>query len=375
MPALPARSCSRKGFARIPISPLGCLLALLLLFALPAGLAAQPFGQFLGVTGSTGRVTIPDSPALNPPSTITIEAWVFLNAYISGDEEDLLGKGWTHSWALFVGSTGTLRSYTRGCPSGCTSTSFLDAGFVPLHEWTHVAVVDDGAHRLHYINGELVGTQAQPGGLLPVSPQPVELGSDPDYHGRSLNGFLDEVRLWNTARTQAQIRSTLQGFGSASTAGLVAFWPLNGNEVDIFAGHNGSLTGSPLPAFPLPPPPLLSCSPGPGILCLGGRFIVKAKFRTGPETNPESNATPVACSNPDSGLFWFFGPDNWEVMVKTIDACALNNRFWLFTAATTNVFYRLEVYDVRSTISRIYFNYLGPPAPAVTDTGAFATCP
>ena len=25
-------------------------------------------------------------------------------------------------------------------------------------------------------------------------------------------------------------------------------------------------------------------------------------------------------------------------------------------------------------VNKIYFNYPGPPAPAVTDTGAFATC-
>jgi len=108
---------------------------------------------------------------------------------------------------------------------------------------------------------------------------------------------------------------------------------------------------------------------------LGTRFLVTARFRVGPQTNPESPATPVACTNPGSGLFWFFSAANWEVMVKTIDGCGLNSAFWVFTAATTNVFYRMEVYDVRSGVNRIYFNYPGPPAPAVTDVNAFATCP
>ena len=77
----------------------------------------------------------------------------------------------------------------------------------------------------------------------------------------------------------------------------------------------------------------------------------------------------------DSGLFWFFAPSNWEVMVKVLNACGLNDRYWVFSAATTNVFYRLEVFDVAEGAQKIYFNYPGPPAPAVTDTGAFATCP
>jgi len=33
------------------------------------------------------------------------------------------------------------------------------------------------------------------------------------------------------------------------------------------------------------------------------------------------------------------------------------------------------VFDVRAGVNKIYFNYPGPPAPAVTDTNAFATCP
>ena len=62
-------------------------------------------------------------------------------------------------------------------------------------------------------------------------------------------------------------------------------------------------------------------------------------------------------------------------MVKTVNACGFNNRYWAFSAGTTNVFYRLEVLDVRAGVNKIYFNYPGPPAPAVTDTAAFATCP
>lgn len=354
------------------------VLVLFALAGLPGALAAQPFGQYLSLTGGTGAVTVPDAPALNPGSALTVELWVNLNSYKPGDFVDLIGKGWTHSWALFVGSSGTLRSYVRGYSGGAPGTGMLrDGGHIPLHEWTHVALVFDGANRYHYIDGELVaGPFAEPGGPLPTSPQPVEIGSDPDYHNRSLNGYIDEVRLWSVARSQSQLRSTLQGFSAATPhIGLVAFWPLNGNQNDIFAGHNGSLAGSPIPTYPLPPAVILFCSPSPGTLCLSSRFLVTARFRTGPQSNPESAATPVACTNAGSGLFWFFNADNWEVMVKTIDGCSLNSAFWVFTAATTDVFYRMEVYDVRSGINRIYFNYPGPPAPAVTDVNAFATCP
>jgi len=109
-------------------------------------------------------------------------------------------------------------------------------------------------------------------------------------------------------------------------------------------------------------------------LCLQNRFSITARFRTGAPGTAEGTAQ-VAVGNSGSGLFWFFSSDNWEVLVKAINACGFNNRYWVFSAATTNVFYRLEVLDVKAGVAKVYFNYPGPPAPAVTDTDAFATCP
>ena len=108
--------------------------------------------------------------------------------------------------------------------------------------------------------------------------------------------------------------------------------------------------------------------------CLNTHFSVGIQFRD-PNTGVYGQATVVDCQNPDSALFWFFASNAWEVMVKTVNACSLDNRYWVFTAAATNVFYRLEVLDVRAGVNKVYFNYPGPPAPAVTDTAAFATCP
>ncbi|MCP4654899.1 MAG: hypothetical protein GY856_05705, partial [bacterium] len=76
----------------------------------------------------------------------------------------------------------------------------------------------------------------------------------------------------------------------------------------------------------------------------------------------------------DSGILWFFDADNWEMLVKVLDGCALNRRFWVFAAATTNVEYTLRVTDTVSGTVKTYFNPLGNAAAAITDAGAFATC-
>ena len=79
-------------------------------------------------------------------------------------------------------------------------------------------------------------------------------------------------------------------------------------------------------------------------------------------------------SSADSGLFWFFEPSNWELMVKVIDACSLTDSFWVFSAATTDVEYTLRVTDTVSGVTTEYANPLGRAAPAITDTSAFSTC-
>jgi hypothetical protein len=120
-----------------------------------------------------------------------------------------------------------------------------------------------------------------------------------------------------------------------------------------------------------------SCTTTATTLCLHDRFTVRTRWRTNPTPGSptDGDGKVVGCANDGSGLFWFFSSDNWEVMVKALNACGLNNRWWVFSAATTNVFYRMEVFDTVNPEQKIYFNYPGPPAPAVTDTGAFATCP
>jgi len=64
-----------------------------------------------------------------------------------------------------------------------------------------------------------------------------------------------------------------------------------------------------------------------------------------------------------------------QALVKIVNACSYNDRYWVFSAATTNVEYTLTVTDTESQVVKTYFNPMGSPAPAVTDTSAFATCP
>ena len=116
------------------------------------------------------------------------------------------------------------------------------------------------------------------------------------------------------------------------------------------------------------------CGESPTTLCVNNdRFRIEVLWRTS-NSNGDGMAVPIP-SAPDSGLFYFFSPSNLEMLIKVLNACSLNNRYWVFFAATTNVELAVVVTDVTTGSTKSYYNPLGRPAPPVQDTNAFATCP
>lgn len=326
--------------------------------------SAQPFGVWETFSGPTsGYIEVPSTPDLNPATSMTIEAWVAVTD--SGGCSSIVGKNYPQSYWLGICGT-TLRSYFYG------TSSLYDAGTFDSG-WHHIAAVFDGvAHEeRHFIDGELVGVKADSGALT-SSTSALRIGSDVAYP-HTPAGSIDEVRIWSVARTTDEIRSTINVPIHAAQPGLVGVWGFDGGVGDAVGGHGGAFGGSGV--FPFTFPAILNC--GAGSLtapCLNDRFSVSVTWRT--PDGATGQGTAVACTSSDSAIFWFFDPTNWELLVKSHNACVDPfNRYWLFSAATTNVFFRLNVLDVRAGVNKIYFNYPGPPAPAVTDTDAFATCP
>lgn len=109
-------------------------------------------------------------------------------------------------------------------------------------------------------------------------------------------------------------------------------------------------------------------------LCLGenGRFQVRAYWETQDALGTAGVAVPPGVT--DSGNLWFFSPANLELLVKVLDACPVNQRIWVFWAATTNVQLTLAVTDTKSGEVRVYVNPLNAAAAPVQDTSAFASC-
>lgn len=116
-----------------------------------------------------------------------------------------------------------------------------------------------------------------------------------------------------------------------------------------------------------------SCIPTPTRLCLkGGRFQVEVTWQ---RPQGATGAGQAVSLTPDTGYFWFFNANNVELIVKVLNGCTANNRFWVFAGGLTNVQTVLTVTDTANGRVRTYTNPAGTAFEPLQDTGAFATCP
>jgi hypothetical protein len=105
-----------------------------------------------------------------------------------------------------------------------------------------------------------------------------------------------------------------------------------------------------------------TCTPGPERLCLGeGRFAVTVEWTNqhGGGARGSGRSGPPVVGGDTSGVFWFFKPDNVELVAKVIDGRTVNGHFWFFYGALSDVEYDLQVLDTVSGQSRTYHNAPG----------------
>jgi hypothetical protein len=110
-----------------------------------------------------------------------------------------------------------------------------------------------------------------------------------------------------------------------------------------------------------------SCVPGPTTLCLHhGRFKVEAAWK---DFAGHTGVGRALLLTSDTGAFWFFAPENFEVVTKVLDGQGLNGKFWVFYGALSNVEYTLTVTDTSTGAMKVYSNPAGTFA-SVGDTSA-----
>lgn len=166
---------------------------------------------------------------------------------------------------------------------------------MPLGWWVHLAGTYDGSAVRAYINGDLVAETPLTGALCD--------GNDSLYFGlygwrgtgsEFVHGFLDEVRIWNVARSSEDLKQDMNHPLTGSESGLLGYWNLdegNGQIVnDLSPAQNHGVLGQSQnpedydPGWILPlPTPTPTSTPSPTVTL-------------------SPTATPLACDVDQDGI-------------------------------------------------------------------------
>jgi photosystem II stability/assembly factor-like uncharacterized protein len=219
----------------------------------------------------------------------------------------------------------------------------------------------------------------------PVTVNGVARTDDGGKSWRLINGGLTDTSVAALAvdpRGSRRIFAATSGDVFASTSGGDGWFSINDGLIPMFGGSVNALTVDfgPAPSLyagtsfggvfkrsvAVAAPPCVADST---TLCVnGGRFRVQVSWSVAAiGTNRSGQALPLTA---DTGAFWFFTPNNLELVVKVVDGRPFNGHFWVFAGALSDVAYEITVTDTVSGVIRSYVHAQGPPA-SVGDVTAF----
>ena len=202
-------------------------------------------GQAFSFNGTGAVVNVAHDPTLNL-SNFTLEAWVNPGRFTPSDWQPLITKEisprppslWLYedTVEVWIGSGNAVAGGNAG---------------LALNSWNHVVATYDGSDVKIYIDGAL-DVSAPYVDTIPTNTNPFSFGAAFESGtGYFFQGLMDEVTIYNRALTLVEVNGIYRA-GSLGKikpqavvppAGLVGWWPGDGNANDIEGVNNGVLTG------------------------------------------------------------------------------------------------------------------------------------
>lgn len=195
-------------------------------------------GHALRFDGGNDRVLIGNAPLLNPDH-ITVEAWVKATSILTyrgvATKRNCCGAN-TFQWSM-QGDPYNMSFGAFGINGGGIA---VDPNPMNTTEWIHFAGTYDGDKVRLYRNGVMVAVQEGDGPLIKPS-WPVMIGAR-DGNADHWPGYIDEVRIWDHARTESEINATMNCELAGNEPGLIAYYDFNQGEAE---GSNAGITTLP----------------------------------------------------------------------------------------------------------------------------------
>ncbi|MCP4349004.1 MAG: hypothetical protein GY795_26285, partial [Desulfobacterales bacterium] len=243
-------------FQKTVNSQMVLVIAMLTVIFSAGSVSAQmaPPGNALEFT-TNQQVNCGNSANLKPTSAITVEAWVKRTTQNwSGYGGSGIIAGDSNADANTTGVYFAIRGQVN--PQELYGTVLTSAGkkevrgdTVPL-AWQHVAMVFDGTSLRLYQDG--VETNSITFASTTITPSTNNFaigGTGTSVWWYSFNGQIDEVRIWNDSRTQAEIKKYMNTTLTGSEANLAAYYQFDESSgtalPDIAGSNNGTLTNGP----------------------------------------------------------------------------------------------------------------------------------
>jgi PKD repeat protein len=190
------------------------------------------FGKALKFSGTNNWITVNDSGSLDLTTGVTLEAWVFPTASMSGwDTVIMKEQTGGLAYSLYANSDANRPSNTVNV--GGTDRDLSAGSYLPANTWTHLAATYDGSTQKIYVNGALVGSRAQSGAIT-LSSGALRIGGNSVW-GEYFAGYIDEVRIYNRVLSQAEIfadsKAAVVGLVVSTSSNRSNSVPLNGLAV------------------------------------------------------------------------------------------------------------------------------------------------
>ncbi len=204
-----------------------------------------PGGQVATFNTTTSAVDLGSPASLQITGDQTIEMWIKPNT--SNLRRNPFAKAFGGEGTITLEVNGML-SYYYGT-SGDNSAPYQEFGSglikVPNNKWTHIAIVRDLSSASKtlkwYVNGILANKESADYSTAVASVLPALIG---DGYVDNFDGSIDNLRIWNVARSGLQIATDMYlETATAPATGLVAQYNFNGNtDLNAGTGPNGTPT-------------------------------------------------------------------------------------------------------------------------------------